>query len=72
VLFEVQQVRTNAGGTVRVQWNSRPGWLYRLWSNTDLLSGAWQPVGTGYWASATTMSTNVPATGPRYYRVGQR
>jgi hypothetical protein len=72
VLFEVQQMRTNAGGTVRLQWNSRPGWLYRLWSNTDLLSGAWQPVGTGYWANATTMSTNVPATGPRYYRVGQR
>jgi hypothetical protein len=72
VLFEVQQVQTNAGGTVRLQWNARPGWLYRLWSNTDLLSGAWQPVGTGYWASATTMSTNVPATGPRYYRVGQR
>jgi hypothetical protein len=72
VLFEVQAVETGTGGTVRLEWNTRPGWLYRLWSSTDLVSGVWQAVGTGRWATGASQSTNVPAAGPRYYRVGQR
>ena len=59
------------GDTVRLEWPTRPGWLYRLWSNTDLVHGAWTPVGTGRWATGASMATNVPAAGPPYYRVGQ-
>jgi hypothetical protein len=71
VLFEVQSIEPGTGDTVRLEWPTRPGWLYRLWSNTDLVHGAWTPVGTGRWATGASMATNVPAAGPPYYRVGQ-
>ena len=70
-LFEVNGLEPGTGATVRIEWPTRPGWQYRLWSATDLVHGAWTPVGTGRWATGTSMSTNVPASGPPYYRVGQ-
>jgi len=67
-VLRVQMIYSSQGS--RLNWNSRPGFVYRVQESPDLVAGSWTNVGRPRFSAGVTDSILVNATvQAAYYRV---